>query len=210
MRPEVTRVKFCGMTRAEDIRDAVDLGVDAIGMVLYPESKRAVTLEQAARLAKEIPAFVDLVAVVVNPEPAFVVDILNHIPIQYLQFHGTESASFCESFSFPYIKAIEAKSEEYIRRMAVEYQRAKALLVDTATVDSFGGTGQVFDWSLLPTDVALPFIVAGGLTTANVQQAIAQCRPFAVDVSSGIESSAGIKNREKMRCFKNRLCMAGA
>jgi phosphoribosylanthranilate isomerase len=196
-----TRVKICGITRAEDAQCAADCGADAIGLVFYPASPRAVTLERAAEIAKELPAFVTCVGLFVNPTRAEVADVLKQVPIDCLQFHGEESADFCDQFNRPYIKAIRVKDGTDVRREASRYLRARAVLLDTYVQAIPGGTGQCFDWARIPADVPKPVILAGGLTGENVADAIQQVRPYAVDVSGGVEQRKGIKDQAKIRQF---------
>lgn len=193
-----TRLKMCGMTRAEDIAVAISLGVDAIGLIFYQGSSRCVSIDQAKALLSAIPAFVNVVGVFVQPDEAFVKQVLSDVPIQWLQFHGDESASFCEQFGRPYIKAIPATSSVAIIKAMDEYSSARALLLDTPSTTSRGGSGKPFDWSIIPKNQAMPLILAGGLDALNVQSAIQSCSPYAIDVCSGVESSPGIKQLEKM------------
>ena len=202
------RIKMCGMTRSSDITHAVSLGVDAIGIIFYEKSQRYVSIEQAKRLLQDIPAFVDVVAVFVNPELSLVKQILNELPIQLLQFHGEESPEFCEKFDKPYIKAIPAISAETIIKIAEQHVNAAAILLDTPS-KHHGGTGLAFDWQIIPKKLPKPVILAGGLDTTNVVSAISTCSPYAVDVCSGIEASAGIKNHDKMNSFVNVLWEKG-
>ena len=200
-----TRLKMCGMTRIEDINHAISLGVDAIGLIFYQGSSRYVSIERAKKLLHKIPAFVDVVAVFVQPEESFVRQILIDLPIQWLQFHGDESPMFCEQFARPYIKAISAISDDVISRAAEQYNSATALLLDTPSTTSRGGCGKAFDWTIIPDNLKMPIILAGGLDALNVQSAVLSCAPYGVDVCSGIESSAGIKDLEKMRQFVEAL-----
>lgn len=202
------RIKMCGMTRKSDITQAVALGVDAIGLIMYENSLRHVSIEQAKLLLQELPAFVDAVAVFVNPEIAFVKQVMSELPIQFLQFHGEESPEFCEKFDRPYIKAIPAISAETIIKTAEQHASAAALLLDTPSPNR-GGTGLVFDWQIIPRQLPKPVILAGGLDANNVVSAITACSPYAVDVCSGIEASAGIKNHDKMNSFVNVLWERG-
>jgi phosphoribosylanthranilate isomerase len=194
------KVKMCGMTNAQDIAYASSLGVDAIGLIFYPHSKRFVTIEQAKALLHHLPLFVDVVAVMVNPLACEVEQVLEQLPIQWLQFHGEESPTFCHSFNIPYIKAIAADSTALINAAMQDYHSAAALLLDTPSTDR-GGTGQTFDWHKIPTHRPKPIILAGGLFAGNVSQAIAACLPDGVDVCSGIEYQARRKDRQKMKAF---------
>ncbi len=189
---------MCGMTRSEDIAHAVNLGVDAIGLIFYPESPRAVTIAQASVLLKKLPPFVDAVAVLVNPEPTFVQQIIAELPLQFLQFHGEESAEFCQQFNKPYIKAIQADSTQRIQQAAQNFSNARALLLDTPSLKLKGGTGISFDWQVVPENLMTPYILAGGLNEENISQALKACHPYAIDLCSGIECAQGIKDHHKM------------
>lgn len=204
-----TRIKICGFTRESDVAEAIDAGVDAIGLVLYEKSARAVTLELATRLAALIPPFVTPVLLFVNPQAELVREALQSIPTALLQFHGDESPLFCEQFSHPYIRAARipapnSSSPFHLTHYAQRYESASAILLDTFT-PHFGGSGKPFDWTLLPKTIGTNVILSGGLTADNVVQGIAvvkpTCHAFAVDVSSGVETAKGIKDREKMRAF---------
>jgi len=195
---------MCGMTRKEDIAHAVFLGVDAIGLIFYPESSRCVTLEQAANLVTEASVFVDVVAVLVNPSVHWVKEIISELPIAYLQFHGEESPEFCMQFKKPYIKAVQVQSTAAIYHCAAEHSQASAILLDTPSKNR-GGTGRTFDWKFIPQNLDKPFILAGGLNPTNISAAIDSCLPYAVDVCSGIEVSPGSKDHNKMSQFVDKL-----
>ncbi|CEG56676.1 N-(5'-phosphoribosyl)anthranilate isomerase [Legionella fallonii LLAP-10] len=191
---------MCGMTRAEDVAHAISLGVDAIGLIFYPKSPRNVTIETARPLLDNIPPFVSAVAVLVNPEMKLVEQILKKLPIQLLQFHGDESPEFCQQFGKPFIKAIQPQTADQIKQEMERYSKASALLLDTPSVTNRGGTGLTFDWNIIPPDLPKPYILAGGLNQFNVLDAI-KMNPYAVDVSSGVESEPGIKDHLKMSQF---------
>lgn len=199
------RVKMCGMMRAEDIQYAGVLGVDAIGLIFYPESPRYLTVHQAQILLKNKPIFMDVVCVLVNPEVTLVHQLLETLPLQCLQFHGDESPSFCEQFEFPYIKAVPADSHERIQAAIQRYSSAQACLLETPALNVRGGSGQIFDWQLIPERAEKPIILAGGLTPDNVQAAIENRMISAVDVCSGIEKMPGIKDHHKMKAFVDRI-----
>jgi phosphoribosylanthranilate isomerase len=201
----LTRVKMCGMTRREDIDYALALGVDAIGLIFYKGSKRAISIEQAKRLLNPMPLFINTVAVVVNPNKDEVLQIIDELPIQWLQFHGNEKESFCNQFHLPYIKAIPAGNKDEVTKLMGLYPKASAFLLDTPAQNSFGGTGKTFNWNNVPRESSKPFILAGGLTVANIQQAVKEVAPAAVDVCSGIEQSPGIKDHYKMIQFVKAL-----
>ncbi len=200
-----TRVKICGITRVEDALAAVDAGADAIGLVFYADSPRNVSVAKAAEIAKQIPAFVSVVGLFVNADPAFIEAVLAVVDVDVLQFHGDETPQQCAAFSRPFIKAIRVKPQTNLLQCAKDYSSAKALLLDAYAEGVAGGTGQAFDWTLVPAGIkeqGLPaLILAGGLNADNVGQAITQLRPYAVDVSGGVESSKGIKDAAKITRF---------
>lgn len=197
-----TRVKICGLTRTEDVQAACELGADAIGLVFYPPSPRAVTVEQAQLIVRHVPPFVTVTALFVNPTVAEVQAVLTQIPaISLLQFHGDESAAFCRQFGRAYIKAIPMRDDVDLAQQANIYDDALGLLVDTYKPGIPGGSGESFDWHRLPQSLSKPLILAGGLTPDNVAEAIKQVAPYAVDVSGGVEASKGIKDNAKMLDF---------
>ena len=196
---------MCGMTRAEDIDYAIHLGVDALGFIFYEKSARYVSLEQAKLLLKEVPPFIELVAVCVNPEKDFVTRLIEELPIQLVQFHGDEEPEFCQKFKKPYIKAIHPQNEEHILSSMQEFKQAQALLLDTPSATMRGGSGTTFNWNIIPQRVPKPFILAGGLNEFNLGEAIKSCSPYAVDVCSGIEAVPGIKDHVKMSRFMAAL-----
>lgn len=193
-----TRVKICGFTQPRDALVASELGVDAIGLVFYPPSPRNVDLEKAAAISQSVPAFVTLVALFVDPDRAFVEEVIKLVGIDLIQFHGNEPAEFCGSFSVPYIKAVRMHDEVDLAEIEKEYAGAKGILLDAWHPTEKGGTGEQFDWERIPDDFKLPIILAGGLTPENVELAIETAQPFAVDLSSGVEQSKGIKDHAKM------------
>lgn len=195
------RVKVCGITRTEDIISAVKLGVDAIGFVFWPNSTRYVTPEQVAKIAAKIPAFIDAVGVYVNPDPAWVEETADAAKLSLLQFHGDETPDMCEQYSLPYIKAICVKDGVDLVQYGNRYGSARGLLLDAYAAGRPGGTGHVFDWRLIPQHLSLPVILSGGLNATNIVQAIQQVRPWAVDVSSGVEIAKGIKDEQKISAF---------
>jgi phosphoribosylanthranilate isomerase len=200
-----TRVKICGLTRPEDIDAAVSDGADAIGLVFYEPSPRAVSIAQAKELAARVPAFVTVTGLFVNPERKWVEQVLEAVPLDLLQFHGDEPAEFCASFGRRWIKAVRVREAGQIEAAFQEYRNASGLLVDAWDPNRYGGTGQSFNWSLIPTERPLPLILAGGLTFANVADAIEQVRPWAVDVSGGVESGKGRKDATKLTDFFNEV-----
>lgn len=199
------RVKFCGMTRESDIQQAAALGVDAIGVIFYSGSSRFVPVERARSLLQNVPLFVDVVAVLVNPEPEYVNDILHQLPINYLQFHGEEPPEFCRQFHKPYIKSVAASSSRAIEEASLHYEDAAAILLDTPCEITRGGSGRIFDWSVIPKQTTKPFILAGGLDPDNVLEALNRVSPCALDVCSGIEQSPGVKDHDKMTRFIKAL-----
>lgn len=196
-----TRIKICGITRADDAQVAAEQGADAIGLVFYPHSPRAVTVDSAATIVAGLPPFVTTVALFVDAAVDEVRQVLANVPIDLLQFHGDEPEDYCQSFERPYIKAIRMQDETVLSDEASRYASAQALLVDTYVKGVAGGTGESFDWSLLPETLNKPIILAGGLTPENVQSAISQVHPWAVDVSGGVEASKGIKDADKIMQF---------
>lgn len=196
-----TRVKICGITRVEDALEVVKHGADAIGLVFYPPSPRNVTITQAAEIVSKIPAFVTVVGLFVDAQPAFIQEVLSCVKLDLLQFHGDETPSECRQYSRPYMKAIRVKSDTNLVQYAANYSDAKALLVDAFAEGVPGGTGLVFDWSLIPQNLSLPVVLAGGLNPDNVGLAIEQVRPYAVDVSGGVEVNKGMKDAAKIAAF---------
>lgn len=196
-----TRVKICGITREQDALNAVAAGVDALGFVLYAPSPRAVSVADAASIVAKLPAFICPVALFVNPSVSEVEQLLAAIPHATLQFHGDESLAFCRQFKQPFIKALRIKPEDDVRQRMAEFDAASGLLLDAWHPALYGGTGEVFDWSRIPADCASRVLLAGGLTPDNVTQAIQQVRPYAVDVSGGVEASKGIKDSTKIFAF---------
>lgn len=200
-----TRTKICGITRVEDVEAVARSGADAIGLVFYGPSPRAVTIRQAEELAAATPAFVTLTGLFVNPTREEVEAVLSRVPLDLLQFHGDEPPEFCAAFGRRWIKAIRVRSREDVEAAFVRYQRSSGLLVDAYDPERYGGTGQLFDWSLIPSERPLPLILAGGLNSANVAGAIAQVRPWGVDVSGGVESGRGIKSAAKITEFLSEV-----
>jgi len=197
----VTRIKICGITRVEDALVAARSGADAIGLVFYERSPRHVAVQQAAQLAAALPPFVTTVGLFVNAEAAFVREVLAQVPLDLLQFHGDESPEYCTQFAKPYIKAIRVKAGVDLLQCAANFCSAKGLLLDAYMEGIPGGTGATFDWGLIPPRLPLPVILSGGLDAENVAAAIEQVRPYAVDVSSGVEASKGIKDAAKIAAF---------
>lgn len=195
-----TRIKLCGMTREVDVDAAVAAGADAVGFVLYAKSPRSVTLARAAALSKRLPPFVTPVVLLVNASAQDIADVARAMPHAVLQFHGDETPQDCAKATQPYIRAARMSMGFDLVDFAHRFSQAQALLVD-AHVDGYGGGGQVFDWSVLPQELPCPLILSGGLTLQNVADGIEQVRPWAVDVSSGIEIAKGVKDAALMQAF---------
>ncbi|MCY0109823.1 MULTISPECIES: phosphoribosylanthranilate isomerase [Pseudomonas] len=195
------RSKICGITRIEDALAAVEAGADAIGFVFYAKSPRAVNVQQARAIIRALPPFVTTVGLFVNASRCELGEILDAVPLDLLQFHGDESAEACEEWRRPYIKALRVKAGDDIAAAVAAYPGASGVLLDTYVEGVPGGTGEAFDWSLIPPDLSKPLILAGGLTPENVADAVARVRPYAVDVSGGVEASKGIKDHAKIRAF---------
>lgn len=204
-----TRIKICGLTREEDVDAAVEAGADAIGFVLYAPSARSVNMDRAVELAKRLPPFVTPVIVFVNAKVPEVLLLQEYLPTALFQFHGDEDSRWCESWEHPFIKSIHMHSDTNLVELAGQYHNAKALLLDTPT-EKHGGSGEVFDWSLIPQSVAPRVVLSGGLNAANVKQAILSVKPWAVDVCSGVEASAGIKDIKAIHRFIQSVRVADA
>lgn len=196
-----TRVKICGFTRVDDAVRAAELGADAVGLVFYPPSPRFVNLEQAAAIASRLPAFVSVVALFVDAETELVQEVLRRVPVDCLQFHGNEPAEACRAFGRPYIKAVRMQPQTRLALLEDAYADARGLLLDACHPQLAGGTGDRFDWELIPVRRRLPLILAGGLTADNAAEAIRTVKPYALDVSSGVEAGKGIKDADKMAAF---------
>ncbi len=196
----MTRIKICGITRVEDGLVCARLGADAIGLVFYPKSPRAVSIEQAQTITAALPPFVTTVALFVNPSANEVDTVLRLVRPNILQFHGHEPADFCRSFGVRYLKALPVRAGEDLLQSAARYGDAAGILLDAPT-EVFGGSGEAFDWSLIPAEMTSRCVLAGGLTVGNVAAAIRQVRPWAVDVSSGVEVTKGIKAANKIAAF---------
>ncbi len=200
-----TRIKICGITRPEDGHEAVRLGVDAIGLVFHPPSPRAISIEQAQRIVAALPPFATIVALFVDPKAEAVHTILEAVPVDLIQFHGSEKAPFCAQFERPYIKAIRMKKGINLEQEITHYPSASGLLLDSYESGIPGGTGKTFDWDAVGKQMQKPIILAGGLTPGNVDEAIVRTLPYAVDVSSGVEAEKGIKDATKMAAFINEV-----
>ncbi|MDH5612846.1 MAG: phosphoribosylanthranilate isomerase [Gammaproteobacteria bacterium] len=203
-----TRVKICGITRLEDALHAAAEGVDAIGLVFYAKSPRFVTSAQAAAISEKLPAFVTTVALFKDADADYIRQTLAEVPIDLLQFHGSESAEFCRQFARPYIKALGMAGEKVVPKRVEAYHDARGLLLDGHAPGADGGAGESFEWGMIPDDVEYPLILAGGLDPNNVIEAIRTVHPYAVDVSSGVESEKGIKDAALVTAFMNNVRQA--
>jgi phosphoribosylanthranilate isomerase len=195
-----TRIKICGLTREADVQAAVQAGADALGFVFYAKSPRAVTPVRAAELARALPPFVTPVGLFVNAAPAEIEAALQALPNLTLQFHGDELPTDCERWARPYLRAARMAAGFDLLDFAHRFSSAQAVLLD-AFVEGYGGGGKVFDWSLLPPSVPSPVVLSGGLSAANVIDGVLSVRPWAVDVSSGVEAAKGLKDAVKIRQF---------
>ncbi|CAC9613134.1 Phosphoribosylanthranilate isomerase (EC 5.3.1.24) [uncultured Gammaproteobacteria bacterium] len=196
-----TRVKICGFTTAEQAAHAAYAGVDAIGLVFYPPSPRNVSIALAQEIVAALPAFTSVVALFVDAKEQEIRQVIEQVSIDLLQFHGNESPAECRLYNLPYMKAIRMQSNTDIKTLSHDYHDASALLLDAYHPQTKGGTGEKFDWDLIPKDCALPIVLAGGLDKNNAADAIHNVKPFALDVSSGVESAKGIKNNNKVSEF---------
>ena len=205
-----TRIKFCGITRADDARRGAELGVDAIGFVFTRASQRFVGISQARAIRAELPPFVTAVALFMDDEAGWIEEVVSSVQPDLLQFHGAETDRFASSFARPYVKAVPMASVADAARHVAEFPNAAGFLLDSHARGARGGTGQAFDWARVPAPGTHPYVLAGGLTPQNVAEAIAAVRPYGVDVSSGIESAPGIKDQAKMRAFVTAVRAADA
>lgn len=196
-----TRIKICGVTRKEDADAAVAAGADALGFVFYGPSPRNVSVKQAAHIIRDLPAFVTSTALFVNADVEFVQQVINETGLDLLQFHGAEDVVYCEQFNRPYMKAVRMKPGVDVAAECDRFSSAAAILLDAYRPGVPGGTGDSFDWDLIPSGLKKPIVLAGGLKPENVRRAVETVRPFAVDVSGGVEASKGIKDKEKIEKF---------
>jgi len=196
-----TRVKICGLTRAGDVQKAAAAGADAIGLVFYAQSPRAVDIDQAKALVALLPPFVTSVGLFVDASAAFITGVLEAVPLDLLQFHGDESPEVCAAFRRPWVKALRVRPGVDLMREAERYRGARALLLDAYHPGVPGGTGECFDWGLIPKALGPRVVLAGGLNPGNVAEAIRRVQPYAVDVSGGVEAARGIKDHAKIDAF---------
>ncbi len=196
-----TRVKICGITRPEDAMAAIEAGADALGFVFYPPSPRYVEVARAASIIRQLPPFVTSVALFVNADRETIAEVIRETGIDLLQFHGNECPDYCAEHGRPWIKAVRMKDDLDLDKVVRDHAGARALLLDAYRPGVPGGTGEAFDWGRIPAELAGRIVLAGGLTPDNVADAVRQVKPYAVDVSGGVEASKGIKDREKIKQF---------
>ncbi|MEH6388627.1 MULTISPECIES: phosphoribosylanthranilate isomerase [Pseudomonas] len=197
----MVRVKICGITRVEDALAAAAAGADAIGLVFYAASPRAVSIEQARIIQQALPPFISTVGLFVDATAEQLREVLAQVRLDMLQFHGDEPDDFCRQFGIPYLKAIRVRPGQDVNAAAAQWPGACGILLDSYRPGVPGGTGEVFDWTMIPAERKWSLVLAGGLDTANVQQAITQAHPWAVDVSGGVELSKGKKDIDKINAF---------
>lgn len=208
--PSRTRIKFCGFTRADELHAAVELGVDAVGLNCVPGSKRYLEPAACAALRRTVPAFVSAVLLLGNAEPGWAESVVAQVAPDLIQFHGRETAAECRRYGRPYLKSVAVSEPEDVLRAADAYPDALALLLDTPSADGMGGTGRTFDWARIPANAGKPLMLAGGLRPDNVARAVRMAAPYAVDVSSGIESAPGRKDFDQMKAFVEAVRQADA
>src|SRR6201996_81178 len=216
--PHRTRIKLCGLSKPEDVAHAIDLGADAIGLVFYPPSPRSVSVAQAGELVHDVPPFLSVVGVFVNATPDWIREVASNVGLALLQFHGDETPDQCEALAgvagLPWLRALRVAADTQqadLVKSALNYAAASALLFDTH-VEGYGGGGEVFDWSLIPAELARRAVLSGGVNAQNVSDAIHRVRPYAVDVSSGIEvaGARGVKDHARMAAFVRAVRAADA
>ena len=201
----MTKIKICGFMNADNAREAALAGVDAIGLVFYEKSPRNVDINSAREIVAALPPFVNRVGLFVNANPSFIDEVLCEVPLDTLQFHGDEGVIDCTQYQMPFIKSVRVSLDTNVTQIADDFSQASALLLDSYNSHAYGGTGEVFDWSLACVEIKLPVILAGGLNSDNVAEAIKQVRPYAVDASSGVESEPGVKDVDKIRAFIRQI-----
>ncbi|HLU77859.1 MAG TPA: phosphoribosylanthranilate isomerase [Burkholderiales bacterium] len=196
-----TRIKICGIREVAHAQAAARMGADAVGLVFYEPSPRHVSIERAREIVAALPPFVAAVALFVNPSQAEVARVLEACPVPLLQFHGDETPDFCAGFGVPYLKAARVRPGMDLLEYLASYDSAAGWLLDAYRDDAYGGTGEAFDWNLIPGKLAKPLVLSGGLTPDNVAEAVRRVRPWAVDVSSGVESAKGRKDEQLIAAF---------
>ena len=196
-----TRVKICGITREQDAEAAVAFGADAIGFVFYEPSPRHVIVERAAAIARQLPPFVTTVALFVNADPESIALVIDRVGVDLLQFHGQECGDYCAQHGRPWIRAVRVKPDTDLLAAQSEFSGGRGLLLDAHRPGVPGGTGETFDWERIPAELAPRIVLAGGLTPENVARAVRRVRPYAVDVSGGVEAGKGIKDPDKIKAF---------
>jgi len=203
----MTRVKICGITSVEDALLAASSGVDAIGLVFYHKSSRFVSIEQAVEIVSALPPFITTVALFMNPSEDYVYEVIEGVHCNLLQFHGDESATFCETFGHAYIKALPMGDDgnETLHAVIEQHTASQGWLLDSHTKGGMGGSGETFNWQIVPSGLQHPIILAGGLTPDNVAEAIRTTEVYGVDVSSGVESAPGIKDADKIKRFMQEV-----
>ena len=201
----MTKVKICGFTNAENAQQAALVGVDAIGMVFYDKSPRHVNIDAAREIVAALPPFVNRVGLFVNANPSLIDEVLCEVALDTLQFHGDETVNECMQYNMPFIKSVRVSSETDLNKISNDFSKASALLLDSYSFNTYGGTGKPFDWSLACVEIDLPVILAGGLNPDNVAEAISQVKPYAVDTSSGVESAKGVKDIDKIKSFISNI-----
>lgn len=199
------RAKICGITRVDDALAAARCGADAIGLVFYENSPRHVSIEQAQSIVAALPPFVSVVALFVNANKTYIDEVVSSLRVDILQFHGEEVETDCVQYNLPYMKAVRVKEGTNLIQYEKNYSSACALLLDTYSEKMVGGTGETFNWSLIPAELSMPVVLAGGLNQHNVSDAIKQVKPYAVDVSGGVEQSKGVKDPEKIAAFLRQV-----
>jgi phosphoribosylanthranilate isomerase len=216
--PHRTRIKLCGLSKPSDVECAVELGADAIGFVFYPPSPRSLSVAQAVELTRNVPPFLSVVGLFVNATPDWLREVVCNVPLSLLQFHGDETPEQCESLAsvagLPWLRALRVGPDTQpgdLVKSSLNYSAASGLLFDTH-VEGYGGGGKVFDWSLIPAELARRAVLSGGLNAQNVGEAIRRVRPYAVDVSSGIEvaGAKGVKDHARMAAFVHAVRQADA
>ncbi|WP_435100047.1 phosphoribosylanthranilate isomerase [Arhodomonas sp. AD133] len=201
-----TRIKVCGITRVEDALAASDAGADAIGLVFYPPSPRALDCDRARKIAFAVRPFTQVVALFLDADADRVAEVLRTVPVDLLQFHGREPAAFCEGFGRRYIKALAMSGDApAAAEQAAGHPGACGFLLDSHSLGEAGGTGSAFDWARYPREIDRPLILAGGLAPGNVAAAVSATRPWAVDVSSGVESAPGLKDCARIEAFAREV-----